>query len=502
MKIDSNSFYNENTLQQSNKRTEPSIKKNTFYNMLKTFSIIVFPLITFPYVSRVLSPSGIGKYNFSNTYVGYFSLIASLGVTTYAIRECSKVRNDKDKLNRVASQIFSINMVMTIVAYVALFISLFLYRRLDNYRTIIIISSSNILFTTIGADWINSAFEDFRYITIRTFAIQLISLLLIFLFVRGPGDVWKYSCVTVVASGGANLMNMRYRKRFCDIRFMKEMGWKKHFPPIAVMFVMIFAQQIFTSADVTMLGLMKGDWEVGLYSTAQKVTNLINQVLASIVWVILPRTSNYFANEEYDKLTPLLKKILEYMVGLGIPIVCGTGLLSSRIIYIVGGLDYADAALTLRILIISLLISLFGGSFLGNVIALSSGKEMDFMKACILAAIFNVIFNAILIPKYGQYGAAFTTVCSSLIIFVYLVIKMDKNINLPKLRTIVIAPAVGSIVMCVCVGILIPLHLSMYLGTLFMIFIGAASYGIVIYIMKYDIAVEIVESLKRTMSFR
>ena len=127
---------------------------------------------------------------------------------------------------------------------------------------------------------------------------------------------------------------------------------------------------------------------------------------------------------------------------------------------------------------------------------------MDFMKACILAAIFNVIFNAILIPKYGQYGAAFTTVCSSLIIFVYLVIKMDKNINLPKLRTIVIAPAVGSIVMCVCVGILIPLHLSMYLGTLFMIFIGAASYGIVIYIMKYDIAVEIVESLKRTMSFR
>jgi len=497
MKFYGNFTSDENICPQKDKQAAPSIKKNTLYNMLKTFSSIVFPLITFPYVSRVLSPSGIGQYNFSSTYVGYFSLIASLGITTYAIRECSKVRNDKERLNCVASQIFSINMIMTTVAYAALFISLVFFRKLDSYRTIIIISSSSILFTTIGADWINSAFEDFKYITIRTFVIQLASLLLIVAFVRQPGDAWKYACITAVASGGANIMNIQYRKRFCDIRFMRKLEWKKHFPPIAVMFVMILAQQIFTSADVTMLGLMKGDWEVGLYSTAQKVTNLINQVLASIVWVILPRTSNYFANREYDKLTPLLKKILEYMLGLGIPIVCGAGLLSNRIIYIVGGLDYADAALTLRILLISLFVGFFGGSFLGNVITLSSGKEMDFMKACIFAAVFNVIFNAILIPKYGQYGAAFTTVCSSLIILIYLAIKIDKNIKLPKLKTIVIAPAVGSIVMCICVGMLIPLHLSMYLGSIFMILVGVVSYGIVIYVMKYDLAVEIIEDLKR-----
>ncbi|MDD6655893.1 MAG: oligosaccharide flippase family protein [Lachnospiraceae bacterium] len=127
-----------------------SIKINSILNILKTLSSILFPLITFPYISRVLQPEYVGKVNFGASYINYFSLIASLGITTYAIRECSAVRKDKLKLERVASEIFSINVCTTGIAYILLFASLILFRRLDSYRTLIIIQSTVILFTTWG----------------------------------------------------------------------------------------------------------------------------------------------------------------------------------------------------------------------------------------------------------------------------------------------------------------------------------------------------------------
>ena len=125
-----------------------SLKINTILNMIKTCSSIIFPLITFPYISRVLMTENVGKVNFGDSYVSYFSLIATLGITTYAIRECAKVRDDKRRLEEVASEIFSINICTTMLAYVLLFSSLFLFRRLDAYRNLIVIQSVVIVFTT------------------------------------------------------------------------------------------------------------------------------------------------------------------------------------------------------------------------------------------------------------------------------------------------------------------------------------------------------------------
>ena len=176
--------------------TEKSIKRNTVYNAIKTLSSIIFPLITFPYISRVLLTENSGKIDFGLSIVSYFSLIASLGITTYAIRECSAVREEKNKLSYVASQLWSINIITTVVAYIALTVTLLCYRKLDNYRTLIIIQSLSILATTLGADWLNSAMEDFKYITIRTVAFQFFSLLLMLIFVHKPEDYMKYAVIT------------------------------------------------------------------------------------------------------------------------------------------------------------------------------------------------------------------------------------------------------------------------------------------------------------------
>ena len=139
-----------------------NVKANTLYNTIKTLFGILYPLITFPYISRVLMAENVGKINFAHSVVSYFSLIASLGVTTYAIRECAKVRGDQEKLNQTAGQILSINLVSTLVAYLALGVTLIVARPLDHYRVLICIQSSTLIFTTLGADWLNTAMEDFR----------------------------------------------------------------------------------------------------------------------------------------------------------------------------------------------------------------------------------------------------------------------------------------------------------------------------------------------------
>ena len=174
--------------------------------MIKTCANIIFPLITFPYVSRILMAENIGKVDFANSYVSYFSLIASLGISTYAIRECSKAKLEKTNLEKTASQIYSINMCTTVFSYVLLVISILLFDKLEPYRLLIFIQSTTILFTTLGADWLNTAMEDFLYITIRSISFQIISLALLFVFVKNQNDYINYAIITVVSSSGANIV--------------------------------------------------------------------------------------------------------------------------------------------------------------------------------------------------------------------------------------------------------------------------------------------------------
>ena len=201
-----------------------SIKKNTFYNTIKYIASTVFPLITFPYISRVLMKENVGKVNFGLSVVSYFSLISTLGITLYAVRECAAVRNNQKKLNDVSSQILSINILSTVIAYVLLTVTLLFFKKVENYRLLIVIQSLSIIFTTLGADWLNVAMEDFRYIALRTVGFQALALVLMFSFIHKPSDYMKYAIVSLVASSGANIVNIWYRKRYCVTRFTWQYG--------------------------------------------------------------------------------------------------------------------------------------------------------------------------------------------------------------------------------------------------------------------------------------
>ena len=476
------------------------VKTNTVFNTIKSVFGIIYPLITFPYISRVLLTENVGKINFGSSIVNYFSLIASLGVTTYAVRECSRFRDDRVKLGETASQILSINIFSTLFAYLALAVTLLVARPLDNYRTLIIIQSSAILFTTLGADWLNTAMEDFRFIAVRTMGMQIISLVLMFLFVRKPEDYLVYAFISVIASSGANIINIFYRRRYCRTRFVLHINWKRHLPPILLLFSLILSQTIYTSSDTTILGLCRGDFEVGLYSTSVKIYNIVNTVVASVAWVVMPQLSANYAEKNYGEINRLLKYSLNFIIVLGLPCLVGLNAITKEIIYLIAGEAYLGAELSLRILTISLGCSFVGG-WIGNMMFLPSGREKISLVSSIVCASVNIILNLIFIPYWGLNAAAATTAFSEFLGLIIATRFVEKEIHIDGLREMLAAPVAGSIVIVIASIVIKKLVKSMYLIAILTVIISALMYMLVLVLMKNEFTMNflrpIISKLKR-----
>lgn len=420
-----------------------SIKKNTFYNVIKTFSSIAFPLITFPYISRTLLVENLGKVNFGLSFISYYSLVATLGISVYAIKECSKKSDNRKQLSKIASEIYSLNIITTVIAYIVLFLTIVFYKKVENYRLLIIIQSFTILFTTLGTDWLNTAMEDFKYITIRTVGFQFLSLLLMFLFVHTPEDYLKYAIISVISTSGANILNLFYRKRFCDVKFIFDKSILIHLKPSLYLFVMILAQNIFSNVDVTMLGIIKGDYDVGIYTTAHKISSLVAQVITSILWVILPRMSLYFSKKDNKAINDLINKIYSFTITLGLPIVVGIFMISNDVILVIAGRNYLPSVNVLKILIVETLLTLLFGSLLGNMVLLPANEEKFLMISCVSTVFFNMITNYILIPKIGAIGAAVTTLLSTILSSILVYVKSLNYLKIDYFNNTLVSSIVG-----------------------------------------------------------
>ncbi len=474
--------------------SKQSINKNTIFSVIKSAMSIIYPLITFPYISRVLLTNNVGKINFGNSVISYVSLLASLGVTTYAVRECAKCRDDKEKLGKVASEILSINVISTLVAYLALIIVLLFAKPLENYRTLICIQASAVLFATIGADWLNTAMEDFKYITLRTVGVQIISIILMVIFVKKPEDYLIYTIISVVASSGANVLNVIYRRKFCKTRFVIRMNIKKHLPPILLMFSLLLSQIIFTNSDITILGLTRGDYEVGLYGTSVKIYNIINTMVASVAWVVMPQLSALFAKAEYKEINRLLKYSLNFIIILGLPCISGMEIIASEIICTIAGETYIDATISLRILGGALACSFVGG-WIANMTMLPAGKEGLCLRSSVVSAVLNVILNIALIPKWGLNAAAFTTVLSELVGVLIILPHIDRNIHIEGLAELFKAPVFGSLGI-IAVGVCVKKTMSSCFAiTGFTIIISVIWYVFILFVMKDHFFVEFVKPI-------
>ncbi len=414
-----------------------SIKFNAILNMLKQIMQVIFPLITIPYITRVLLPENYGKINTGNAMISYISLIAGLGVASYAIREGSILRNDNEKLNNFSCQVFSINIVSTVFSYVVFAGVIFLIPHYRDYWLLLLIQCVSVLFTTIGADWINTIEEDYLYLTIRYIVFHFFSIILMFIFVKKPEDYYVYAAITLVTSVGPNLFNVFYIRRYIKIHFTFQIEWKKHLPPILVLFGNAVAITIYVSSDITMLEIFKGASEVGIYTVSTKIYSIIKQILNALLVVSIPQMTASLWNNDRKSYLELGKKILSALITIMIPLVIGIIAFRNEAILLAGGTVYLSAGSSLLILSFAVFAALLA-TFFSSCVMIPLRKEKVILAGTVFSAIINVVLNLFFIPALGSNGAAVTTLISEVFVatvFGYLVWKegfhfLDKRVLL------------------------------------------------------------------------
>ena len=365
-----------------------------------------------------MSVYGIGKVNFAGSYISYFVLLAGLGIGTYAVREGAKYRDNPKKINQFTSEIFTINIVSTAVSYFLLFLSLIVFAFLRNYLVCILVFSIQILFTTLGTEWVYSIFEEYGFITLRSIIFQIISIIFLFVFVRNPSDYISYALITVFSSVGSNLINFIYARKFCKVNLTWHVDWKKHMTPIFIIFASSVAVTIYVNSDITILGVMKNNYIVGIYSVSSKIYTMVKTLLSSLLIVTIPRLSMLYGKKYLKEYKTVLTNVLNSLVLFLIPAMVGLILLSQNVVLIISGEKYIRSTNSLQILCLALLFSIIA-SFLSGCILIPIKREKDVFKGSIVSAIINIIFNIILVPFWDENAAAVSTVIAELVIMFF-----------------------------------------------------------------------------------
>lgn len=461
-------------------------------NSLQSILNLIFPLITFPYVSRVLSVEGIGKYNFANSIISYFVLLASLGISTFAVREGAKLRNDRKSISKFASRVFTINLTSMIFSYTVLFITLIIVHDLHKYRVAILIFSIQIFFNTIGTDWIYTIFEEYGYITARNIMFKIISIILLFLFVRHSNDYLKYVSITVFASSGSYLLNFFHAKRYCDIKIDINFNWKDYLIPILIIFASTVAIQIYVSSDTTILGFFEGDYIVGIYGTSVKIYQMVSQILMSMLVVTIPRLAMLMGQNKLREYNRTLKQLVNIMLFIVLPGIVGLFMTSKEIVLILAGNKYIRSVTSLQILCLAIFGSTLSTIF--NQCALIPAKrEKKTLISSSVSAVLNVAINFILIPLYSEIGAALTTVLSQFVMM-FLNYCFSRDITGFIFKSKEVWHNLGTIILG-CSGIVITCFLCQYIPNyilqLFLkIFLSLIVYVVITLALKNTVAID------------
>ena len=427
---------------------QKSIKKNFIMNAILTMLAFIFPLITFPYVARVVGPTGNGAVEFATSIVSYFAMVAQLGIPTYGIRVCAKVRDDKKKLSQTVHELLTINLIMSLMVYVLFFISLFLIPRFHKDRVLMIIISSTILFNLIGVEYLYKALEQYTYITIRSIVFKAISVIAMFLLVKSPDDYVMYGVISIFAASASNVLNYIHARKliYMGAAYRREVmkasdrrlnisegvsdgnatedaenllesatGYRQHLKPILVFFAMSCATTIYLHLDTAMLGFMKTEADVGYYDAAVKIKSILVSVVTSLGTVLLPRASYYIEHGEYEEFGKITTKALHFVCILATPLMIYFMFFAKEGVLLLSGYEYLPAVPAM-VIIMPTLLFIGISNITGIQILVPMGKEKIVLYSEIAGAIVDLILNMIFIPTMKAAGAALGTVVAELVV--------------------------------------------------------------------------------------
>ena len=407
-----------------------SIKQNYFFNAILSLSQVVFPLITFPYVARVILPSGIGEVTFIESICRYIILFSALGIPIYGVREISKVKNEKDKLNKLFTELLIIHFGITILLSSLFVISIYfiplLYKNIEFYFLGLFIIFSNIFII----EWYFQGIGQFKFITIRNLIVKSIITIFVFIVVKDKNDVLSYFSLIVITSILNAVVNFIYALRSVELDFSINMyELKRHFKPLFYIFSSIAFISIYTLLDTILLGFMTDDRIVGLYSTGLKVSRIPMLFIGALGVVLIPKLSEHFHNNRLEEFIFLINKSIKVVITLSIPILFSLFSLSDAIVVSFAGPSFVEAGGVLKILsILSLLIGL--SNIFGLQILTPMGKDKYLTYSVLIGMIISLGLNLILIPIYKEKGAAFSNIIAETSVTIATIFFANKFIKL------------------------------------------------------------------------
>lgn len=381
-----------------------NLKKNILYSGILTTANYIFPLITYPYVSRVLGVTNIGICNFIDSVINYFILFAMMGISAVGIREIAAASNDTNKRSQIFSSLFALNGITTLIMLIILLASIYLVPQLREYKDLMYIGAGKLVANLFLVEWFFKGVENFKYITNRTIIIKCLYVVSVFIFVKDADDYNIYFLLLALMVIINAIINFIYA---CSlIKFsLSNLSIKPYIKPYFTMGCYMLLTSMYTSFNVTYLGFVSGETEVGYYTTSTKIHTIILMVFTAVTGVMMPRIASILSERKYGEYKRLIKKSLNVLLVFAIPCVILIEILAPYVIRVIAGPGYDGAVLPLRI--IAPLILIIG---IEQVLIIQSlipmGKDKAVLINSIIGALVGILANIIFVPCFASVGSA------------------------------------------------------------------------------------------------
>lgn len=406
-----------------------SVKKNAIAKMILNILNVVLPLITGPYVIRVLDVDLYGEFNVALAFLSWFLPFASFGIYNYGIRLISQNKHDEEKTNKLFTSLFCMGCFSSIAVLIVYFLFVF-FRPSNSGTTIYIALSIQIIANIFMVEWMNEAYESYGFILFKTLTVRLINVVSIFIFVRKSDDIVKYALVTSGVILINNLLSYIYIKRRAKFIKISLEDLKQLFKPLCIMLLLTNANMFYTALDKVFLGAFSEDIYVSYYNISQLITSIVVSVISSLIIVTIPRLSRYLGEKRYEDYNNLLYSSSRIFFMIGIPMCVGISALGTSIMFLYSGSEYIGGGLTLSLFAFRYILGMCDTS-LANQIIFIHGKEKLLTKLYFICGFINLALNSLLVvfDRVTPELCIITTFMSEIVLIYLMTRCIKKNIS-------------------------------------------------------------------------
>ena len=390
-----------------------SVVKNYMYNLIYQILILVLPLITTPYLSRVLGAEGVGIYGYTYAITTYFVLFGSLGISLYGQREIAYAQNNRTKRKQTFIELILFRFITIILAMIIYFIFFIKGQSYQTYYSILLIE---IVATAFDISWFFQGLEEFKKTVFRNVLVRSISVALVFILVKTQADLWKYMLIYSLADLFGNLLLWTYLPKYLKGKKVKHINITRHIVPVLLLFVPQVANKIYNLLDTTMIGALVADKaETGYYEQGQKVIRLLLTIVTSLGIVMVPRMASTFAEGDKGKIKKYLQTSFSFVFIISVPLMFGISSVAKDFVPIFFGNGYDKVAILIAIF--SPMLILMGiENVIGTQYLLPTKRQKEFTYSVVYGILTNIILNAVLITFFNSIGASIATVLAQLVV--------------------------------------------------------------------------------------